>query len=135
MVPGNILKVRQSSRWCTIELKTEGAFTIFGDGTQTRDFIFVEDIAEFFVKAVKNNVKNEILNMGTGKATTIKEIVQIAGKILEIEPRIQNLPSRPGEIDNFVADTRRLEKLFGSAPQTPLMPGMKKTFEWLDTVK
>lgn len=116
------------------KLKTEGSFTIFGDGSQTRDFIYVGDIAEFFVKAAKNNVKNEILNMGTGKATTIKEIVRDAGNILGISPKINNLPARPGEIGNFVADTTRLKELFGSVPQTQLKDGLVKTFDWLDTV-
>lgn len=116
------------------KLNTEGSFTIFGDGSQTRDFIYVGDIAEFFVKAAKNNVKNEILNMGTGKATTIKEIVHDAGNILGISPKINTLPARPGEIGNFVADTTRLKELFGSVPQTQLKDGLVKTFEWLDTV-
>jgi UDP-glucose 4-epimerase len=116
------------------KLKTDGSFTIFGDGSQTRDFIYVGDIAEFFVKAAKNNVKNEILNMGTGKATTIKEIVRDAGNILGIEPKINNLPTRPGEIGNFVADTTRLKELFGSIPQTQLKEGLVKTFDWLNTV-
>lgn len=116
------------------KLTTDGSFTIFGDGNQTRDFIYVGDIAEFFVKAAKNNVKNELLNMGTGKATTIKEIVEISGKILRIKPTLNNLPARPGEIDNFVADTTRLKKLFGSTPQTQLNEGLLKTFDWLKSV-
>ena len=114
------------------KLKTDGSFTIFGDGSQTRDFIYVGDIADFFVKASKNNVKNEIVNMGTGKATTIKEIVEIAGKILDIKPKIINLPARPGEIGNFVADTNKLNKIFGVTPRINLYEGLADTFKWLN---
>ena len=114
------------------KLKTEGSFTVFGDGTQCRDFIYVEDIAQFFVKAIQNNVTNEILNMGTGRATTIKEIVKISGKLLKINPKINYLPPRAGEIDNFVADMTKLKHLFGETPATTLDIGLEKTFRWLD---
>ena len=113
------------------KLKTEGAFTVFGDGTQTRDFIYVEDIAQFFVKAIQNNVRNEILNMGTGKSTTIKEIVEISGNLLKINPKINYLPPRAGEIDNFVADMTKFKQLFGAIPDTKLEIGLEKTFRWL----
>ena len=114
------------------KLKKEGSFTVFGDGSQTRDFIYVKDIAKFFVKAMQNNVKNEILNMGTGKATTIKDIVEMSGKLLKINPKINYLPPRAGEIDNFVADMTKLKHLFGAIPDTKLEIGLEKTFWWLD---
>jgi UDP-glucose 4-epimerase len=114
------------------KLKTDGSFNVFGDGNQTRDFIYVGDIANFYVKASKNNVKNEIVNMGTGKAMTIKEIVKIAGDLLDIDPKINYLPARPGEIGNFEADTKKIKMLFGDVPDTPLERGMKYTFNWLN---
>jgi UDP-glucose 4-epimerase len=113
-------------------LKTDGSFNVFGDGNQTRDFIYVGDIANFFVKAVQNDVKNEIINMGTGKATTIKEIVEIAGEFLKIQPQINYMPARLGEIDNFVADMRKLKQRFGDVPSTTIKCGVQHTFEWLD---
>ena len=113
-------------------LRTDGSFNVFGDGNQTRDFIYVGDIADFFVRALKNDVKNEIVNMGTGKATTVKEIVEIAGRILKIQPKINYMPARLGEIDNFVADISKLNRLFGSVPDTTLEDGLKLTFDWLN---
>src|SRR5208283_1908720 len=114
------------------KLKKEGSFNVFGDGSQTRDFIYVGDIADFYVKAAKTGVKNEVVNMGTGKGTTVKEIVAIAGTILGIDPKINYLDARSGEIGNFEADTTKLKKLFGSIPDTSLATGLKKTFNWLD---
>ena len=116
------------------KLKTDGSFNVFGDGNQTRDFIYVGDIADFFVRAVKNNVKNEIVNMGTGNATTVKEIVEIAGELLDIEPKLNYLPARPGEIDNFVADTTKLKRLFGEIPSTTLPIGLQNTYSWLSQI-
>ena len=117
------------------KLTTGGSFTVFGDGSQTRDFVYVGDVAKFYQKALKKDVKNKIMNLGTGKAASIKEIVEIGGGILGIEPQINYLPARSGEIDNFVANTKKLEKLFGGVPETDLRTGLKRTFEWLNSIK
>jgi len=116
------------------KLKDEGSFNVFGNGKQARDFIYVGDLADFYVKAVRKDVKNEVVNLGTGKGTTIKEVVEIAGEILGIEPKINYLPQRPGEIDNFVADTRKLRELFSEVPDTSLDKGLQKTFDWLRAI-
>lgn len=114
------------------KLKAEGSFNVLGTGTQTRDFVYVGDVADFYLKAIKKDIKNEIVNLGTGKGATVLDIVKIAGELLGIEPKINYLPPRPGEIDNFVADTKKLKRLFGEIPKTDLKDGIKKTFEWLD---
>lgn len=113
------------------KLKEDGSFNVFGDGGQSRDFVYVGDLADFYVKAVLGEMKNEVVNLGTGKGTTIKEVVEIAGEILGIEPTINYLPERPGEIDNFVADVGRLKALFESLPSKSLNDGLRETFEWL----
>lgn len=112
------------------KLKDEGKFTVNGDGSQSRDFIYIGDLAEFYVKAVLGDMKNEVVNLGTGKGTTIKEVVEIAGEILGIKPEFVYQPKRLGEIDNFVADTKKLEKMFGEKPETSIRDGLIKTFNW-----
>jgi UDP-glucose 4-epimerase len=116
------------------KLKQDGSFNVFGDGSQARDFIYVGDLAEFYVRAVRSDVKNELVNLGTGQGMTIKEVVRIAGEILGIEPAINYLPQRPGEIDNFVADTSKLLRLFSAVPDTSLDKGLRKTFSWLSSL-
>jgi len=116
------------------KLKSDGSFNLFGDGRQTRDFVYIEDLADFYVKAVKNDIKNEVVNLGTGKGTTTKEVVETTGEILGIEPKINYLPERPGEIDNFIADTGKLRELFSEVPGTSLKNGLEKTLNWLDMV-
>lgn len=117
------------------KLTTEGSFNVFGDGLQTRDFVYVGDVADFYLEAIKRNIKNEIVNLGTGNGATIKEVIEITGMILRIRPKINYLPLRPGEIGNFVADTKKLKKLFGSVPETGLKKGLEMTFEWLGKEK
>ena len=116
------------------KLKNTGTFDILGDGTQVRDYVYVGDIARFIVKGIQNdNVRNEILNMGTGAGSTIKEVIETAADILNISPKINYLPPRPGEISNFVADTTKMKRLFGSAPGTDLKTGLSQTYSWLDS--
>ena len=79
---------------------------------------------------MKKDVKNEILNLGTGKGATIKGVIETAGEVLGIKLKINYLPPRSGEIDNFVAATKKLKQLFGDVPETGLKKGLEKTFGW-----
>ncbi len=110
-------------------------FQVYGGGSNTRDFIYVGDIVDFCCSAIKGDVKNLIVNMGTGQGTSIIELINLASKLLGVKAKIEYKPSRPGEISNFVADTGRLVKTFGSRPSTPLEEGLKSTFSWLDVDK
>ncbi len=104
---------------------------IYGDGSTARDFIYVEDIADFYIQTIREkNIKNEIFNMGTGRLTTVKEVVELIAKVVGKEPKIVYKPKKPGEIMNFSADTTKLKKFFGRVPETTLEEGLKKTYEW-----
>ena len=69
--------------------------------------------------------------MGTGKGTTIKEIIEILTKILEIDTKIDFQPPRLGEIGNFVANTEYLKSTFENIPKTTVEDGLEKTINWL----
>jgi UDP-glucose 4-epimerase len=114
-------------------LKENKEFQVYGDGSNTRDFIYVEDVADFCCSAVDLDVKDLIINMGTGQGTSIVELVNLASKLLRVKPKIAHKPSRPGEIGNFVADTKRLSENFGAKAFAPLEKGLERTFSWLNT--
>ncbi|OPX75194.1 MAG: UDP-galactose-4-epimerase [Methanoregulaceae archaeon PtaU1.Bin059] len=116
------------------KLKEDGSFNVFGDGNQMRDFIYVEDIAEIYYRALHHDIRNQVVNLGTGKGSTIKDIIEKAGKILNVSPTINYLPARPGEIDNFVADIKKFQKIFQGFSFTPIDEGLRKTFEWLSNI-
>jgi UDP-glucose 4-epimerase len=107
------------------------SITIFGDGSATRDFIYSVDVAKFCADALEKGIHGGILNMGTGKGTSISAIVQLASEVTGIKPNIERKPARKGEIDNFYADVKNLQQTFGSAPSTPVKDGLNKTYEWL----
>ena len=105
--------------------------TIFGEGDQVRDYVFIQDIVSFFEKTCISDIgKNSIFNMGTGKGTTIKEIIEILAKILQIEPKIELKSIRLGEIGNFVSNTNLLKKTFDLIPNTTVEDGLRKTITW-----
>jgi UDP-glucose 4-epimerase len=104
--------------------------TIFGDGSATRDFVLVEDLVSIYRQALERKVTNQTLNMGTGRGTSIMEVVQTASKVMEREPNIDYKPQREGEIDNFYADVSKLESSLGDKPSTSLEIGLERTYEW-----
>ena len=106
--------------------------TVFGKGDQIRDYVFIQDIIPFFDRALTENIAdNKIFNMGTGKGTSILEVINILSDTMNIESEIEFKDPRPGEIGNFVADTNLLSSTFGNSPSTSIQEGIKKTVEWL----
>jgi len=109
--------------------------TIFGDGSQTRDFVYVGDLVELEWRILRNDkLKNEIINAGIGVNTSILEAAKVCGKVLGIEPNIVFKPQEGGERKAFQADTSRCKEIIGWAPDTPLEDGLGHTAEWIKTV-
>lgn len=109
--------------------------TIFGKGDQIRDYVFIKDVASYFERSVLSDIAdNKTINMGTGKGSTILDVVNSLSEILNIEPKITYQPEKPGEISNFVANTSLLEQIFGSVPSTSLKDGLTQTVEWYKTI-
>jgi UDP-glucose 4-epimerase len=104
--------------------------TVFGDGSAVRDFIYIDDVVDFYERAIESEAKNELVNMGTGKGSTIMNVITGIGEVTGIEPNIEYKPERKGEIANFVADTTKLEKVFDSIPKIELKDGLERTYQW-----
>ena len=107
--------------------------TVFGKGDQIRDYVYIEDVVPFFEKAAFTKIAdNKIFNMGTGKGTSIIEIIDLLSRIMNIESKIEYKPRREGEIGDFVADTTQLSSTFGQVPATNVEEGLRKTVSWLE---
>lgn len=113
-------------------LSSKAPIDIYGGGNQIRDYVFIKDVVPFFHRAIKDeSVKNMMLNMGTGKGTSVIEIVRAAAKVLGVNANMNPQPARKGEIDNYVADVSLLKSVFGKVPSTTVEDGLKETFAWL----
>jgi len=105
--------------------------TIYGDGNQTRDFIFVEDVVSANILALKkNNLKSKVYNIAGGRKVKIIELYKLINKILgkNIEPIYA--PPRKGEIKDSFADISLARNELGFEPKFSLEEGLKKTIEW-----
>jgi len=108
--------------------------TVFGKGDQIRDYVFIQDIIKFFEKAITEDIAdNDTFNMGTGKGTSILDIIKILSETMNAKSKIEFKEPRSGEIGNFVADPQLLSSTFGSIPSTTVKEGIKQTIEWLKT--
>jgi UDP-glucose 4-epimerase len=104
---------------------------IYGDGTQTRDLMYVEDCAEFVVQAAYSDAADgEILNAGLGKDITINEL---AATICEESGRIKHIEHihPQSEIPKLVCDYSKAKRLLGWEPRTSLIEGIEKLRNWM----
>lgn len=101
-------------------------FTVVGDGTQTRDFTFVSDVASAFLAAAKSNLQGEILNVGSGNTYAVNRLVELLGGEKTYIPR------RPGEPDCTFADTAKIRSLIGWTPAVSLEQGVSRMLEVID---
>jgi UDP-glucose 4-epimerase len=101
-------------------------FTVVGDGAQTRDFTFVADIVDGIVRASESNVRDEIINLGSGGTYSVNELCRLIGGPIE------HIPKRPGEPDCTFADTRKAERLIGWRARTSFEEGVRTMIEHID---
>ncbi len=94
-------------------------FTVVGNGKQTRDFTYISDIVDALVTTCRSNIKNEIINIGSGKSYSINKLVKILGG------RIVYVPKRPGEPDCTWADISKAKKLLKWKPKVKFENGVK----------
>jgi len=111
-------------------LKNENII-IYGDGTQTRDFIFIDDIVAANELAMSKG-DGKVLNVANGIATSINEIAQDIIKITGSRSTISYAEERSGDIKHSLADTSHINKL-GFKPQYAMNEGLEKTIEWFRT--
>lgn len=101
--------------------------TIFGDGRQTRDFVYVGDLVEILYTALANDeMIGQVMNVGRGVESTLLELLVALEGILHKPIERQHAPSRIGDIAKSRADARRLQSLLGWVPTTDLATGLSK---------
>ncbi len=100
----------------TTQLLQGIAPTIFGDGSQTRDFVSVHDIVEANVCAMRAQVTGKVFNIGSGRGSTVLDVAKLLVDRIDPKASLKFGPRQPGEISNSVADIRRASDILGYAP-------------------
>jgi UDP-glucose 4-epimerase len=110
-------------------IKQKSPLTVYGDGSQTRDFVNVNDVVAGVLAAIKNNVNGEIFNIGSGKATSINELAQTVLELSDEDTDIHYANSRAGDIKDSYADISKAKKLLGYEPKLSLRDGLQILIE------
>ena len=107
---------------------------MFGDGTTSRDYTYVDDIVDGIIKSCEYTLNNEnvyeILNIGNSSPTSLIEMINIIAKTLGVEPKIKQLPMQLGDVDRTYADISKAKKIIGYEPKTAFEEGIKKFVKW-----
>lgn len=104
---------------------------IFGDGRQTRDFVYVGDVAAACHAAMdSHDGAGQVFNIGTGKAISITQLWHTVSDIAGVSLDPETTQDRPGDVRHSVASIERAARILGYEPAVSLEAGLKKTYDW-----
>jgi len=101
---------------------------IYGDGSQTRDFVYVDDVVDAFVRAVDKG-GGLLMNIGTGVETSVQQLFDVMAKLTGFKQNARYDPPRPGEVQRSALDPSRAGIHLGWQPWTTLEEGVARTLE------
>ncbi|MCL2723584.1 MAG: GDP-mannose 4,6-dehydratase [Polyangiaceae bacterium] len=105
-----------------------------GDGEQTRDFIYVFDTVGALLRVVEHDLpKGDVVNLGSGRETTIRSIVDGICEIMEYRGPVTHTPTRPADVRRHCASVAKAESLIGPIARTSLQDGLAATIDWYRT--
>lgn len=107
------------------KMKNNEQIIIHGDGEQTRDFIYVGDIAKVCLKAIQSDVKNEIINVSTNKAISINKLFEIMGSKYNYTKLAAHGEKRFGDIKHSILDNKKCSTLLNFTPETSVESGLQ----------
>lgn len=116
-----------------VRAMNKNPLVIFGEGDQTRDFIYVEDAAQGIFDVASNKAcLNNSVNISTGKETSIRKIAETICDEFSLDPNmyIQKQAPRPGDVMRHLGDNSKFKKITGYLPKTSIEEGIKKTITW-----
>lgn len=122
------------SIFCQAVVRGQGV-TILGDGEQTRDFVFVDDVVTALLAMTEGpfSAENSLMNVGCGVAVSLNQVVALLGELVGRPVPVTYAAERPGDIRHSCADITRLVQVTGFRPQTDLRAGLTATLNWLRT--
>lgn len=107
---------------------------MFGDGSTSRDYTYVDDIVDGIIRSI-NYVENndnvyEIINIGNSSPVSLLEMINTIGEVLGVTPDIEKLPMQAGDVERTFADVSKAKRLLGYEAKTSFKDGIKKFIDW-----
>ncbi len=104
---------------------------IYGDGEQSRDFTFVQNVVEANILACQSDIsKGEVINIACGQSFTLNQLVSTLNQIIGSKIKPEYSPGKPGDVRNSLADISKARKLLGYETKVSFALGLEKTVEW-----
>jgi UDP-glucose 4-epimerase len=104
---------------------------VYGDGEQTRDFVFVTDLADGLVRAAETEgVGGEVFQLASGVETSVNALISLLAGVSGTTPQVRREPPRPGEIRRNYSLVDKARERLAFAPAVPLEDGLRRTYDW-----
>ena len=107
---------------------------MFGDGSTSRDYTFVDDIVDGLIRSIdyvsSNDDVYEIINLGNSSPVSLKEMIDEIGKVVHKTPIIKQLPMQPGDVNKTYADISKAQRMLGYNPKTSFHDGLEAFYKW-----
>jgi len=114
-------------------LRAGEELVVYGDGTQTRDFVFCEDLADGLVRAAEaDGAGGEVFQLASGVETSLNRLLELLVEVSGAEPRIRREPPRAGEILRNYSSVDKARDRLGYTPSVTLEQGLRRTWEWFE---
>lgn len=127
VIPAIILKIHNAIK------KKSNIVTVWGDGSPTRDFLYVEDAARGIISAAERYDDMKPVNLGSGQEVSIKDLVNIIAELMHYKGSIEWDTSKPNGQPRRCVDIKRATEKLGFRPLVPLQEGLKRTIGWFNS--
>src|SRR5205814_7636376 len=105
--------------------------TMYGDGSTSRDYTYVDDIIQGILAAIKYDKTNfEIINLGNNYCIPLKDLIEALETVMDIKAKIEILPEQPGDVSKTFADISKAKALLGYHPKKQLIEGLRQFNDW-----
>lgn len=104
---------------------------VFGDGQQTRDFTYIDDAISGSIAAIRMGSAKRVYNIGGGENHSILDVINMLGKIMGKEPKVEFLQNAPGDVRHTMADITRANSELRYVPTIPLEAGLSAQVDWM----
>ncbi|MCS4142400.1 nucleoside-diphosphate-sugar epimerase [Salinibacter ruber] len=118
------------------QLLTDQPITMYGDGTSSRDYTYVDDIVDGVVRSLHrakdlDAPEYEIINLGGSETTQLKDLISGIADAMGMTPEIKQLPEQPGDVERTYADISKARDLLSYEPGTPIEDGLCVFADWV----
>ncbi|MEF8917656.1 MAG: GDP-mannose 4,6-dehydratase [Candidatus Bipolaricaulota bacterium] len=108
------------------------AIPMYGDGTSERDYTYVDDIVDGIVSALKADYEFEIFNLGNSETIRLKNLIDLIGEKMGIDPKIDQKPEQPGDVPITYADISKSKEKLDYDPEVSIEEGVEKFVKWFN---